>query len=105
MTRPRLHRLTRGLTVAVAPMAGVETLALGLYVDVGGRDEPVDRAGLAHMVEHMVFKGAGGRSARAVAEGIEEVGGALHPSTPRAHTAFHAAPLPGALRPGGSVLG
>jgi predicted Zn-dependent peptidase len=94
MTKPRLHRLANGLTVAVAPMAGVETLALGLYVDVGGRDEPDGRAGLAHMVEHMVFKGAGGRSAREIAEAIEDVGGALNAYTARDHTVFHARLLP-----------
>jgi predicted Zn-dependent peptidase len=97
MTRPRLHRLANGLTVAVAPMAGVETLALGLYVDVGGRNEPADRAGLAHMVEHMVFKGAGGRSARVIAEAIEDVGGTLNAYTARDHTVFHARLLPGDL--------
>ena len=95
MTRPRLHRLANGLTVAVAPMAGVETMALGLYIDVGGRNEADDRPGLAHMVEHMVFKGAGGRSARAIAEAIEDVGGALNAYTARDHTVFHARLMPG----------
>ena len=104
MTRPRLHRLANGLTVAVAPMAGVETMALGLYVDVGGRDEPVDRAGLAHMVEHMVFKGAGGRSAREIAEAIEDVGGALNAYTARDHTVFHARLLPGDLALGVELI-
>lgn len=104
MTRPRLHRLANGLTVAVAPMAGVETLALGLYVDVGGRNEPGDRPGLAHMVEHMVFKGAGGRSAREIAEAIEDVGGALNAYTARDHTVFHARLLPGDLALGVELI-
>ena len=104
MTRPRLHRLANGLTAAVAPMAGVETLAVGLYVDVGGRDEPADRAGLAHMVEHMVFKGAGGRSAREIAEAIEDVGGALNAYTARDHTVFHARLLPNDLALGVELI-
>ncbi len=104
MTEPRLHRLANGLTVAVAPMAGVETLALGLYVDVGGRDEPLDRAGLAHMVEHMVFKGAGGRTARGIAEAIEDVGGVLNAYTARDHTVFHVRLLPGDLALGMELI-
>ncbi|WP_380872570.1 peptidase M16 [Sphingomonas sp. DBB INV C78] len=86
----RLHRLANGLTVAVEPMGGVETLAVGLYADVGARSEPDGLGGLAHMVEHMVFKGAGSRDARAIAEDIEDVGGSLNAWTARDHTVFHA---------------
>lgn len=85
-----LHRLANGLIVAVEPMAGVETLAVGLYVDAGARSEPDGLAGLAHMVEHMVFKGAGSRDARSIAETIEDVGGSLNAWTARDHTVFHA---------------
>lgn len=86
----RLHRLPNGLTVAVEPMSGVETLAVGLYADVGSRSEPDGLAGLAHMVEHMVFKGAGNRDARAIAEAVEDKGGSLNAWTARDHTVFHA---------------
>lgn len=89
----RLHRLANGLTVAVEPVAGVETLAVGLYADIGARHEPAGRSGLAHMVEHMVFKGAGSRDARAIAEHIEDVGGSLNAWTARDHTVFHARTL------------
>ncbi|WP_116090859.1 M16 family metallopeptidase [Sphingomonas crusticola] len=86
----RLHRLANGLTVAVEPMAGVETAAVGLYAAVGARSEPAGLAGLAHMVEHMVFKGAAGRDARAIAEDIEDVGGSLNAWTARDQTVFNA---------------
>lgn len=86
----RLHRLSNGLTVAVEPMAGVETLAVGLYADVGARSEPAGLSGLAHMVEHMLFKGAGSRDAKAIAEDIEDAGGSLNAWTARDHTVFHA---------------
>ena len=92
-TSARLHRLPNGLTVAVEPMAGVETLAVGLYADAGSRSEPAGLGGLAHMVEHMVFKGAGGRDARGIAETIEDAGGALNAWTARDHTVFHARTL------------
>src|SRR3954462_2581576 len=86
----RLHRLSNGLTVAVEPMAGVETAAVGLYAAVGARSEPDGLTGLAHMVEHMVFKGAAARDARAIAEDIEDVGGSLNAWTARDQTVFNA---------------
>ena len=84
-----LHRLANGLTVAVDPMPGSESIALGLYVQVGSRSEPKALGGIAHLVEHMVFKGAGGRDTRALAEVIEDVGGSLNAWTARDQTAFH----------------
>jgi predicted Zn-dependent peptidase len=84
-----LHRLPNGLTVAVDPLPGAESVALGLYAMVGSRSEPDHLNGLAHVVEHMVFKGAGSRDARAIAESIEDVGGALNAWTARDQTVFH----------------
>jgi predicted Zn-dependent peptidase len=85
----QLHRLSNGLSVAVDPMPGAESIALGLYARVGSRSEPAALSGLAHLVEHMVFKGAGGRDTRALAEAIEDVGGSLNAWTSRDQTAFH----------------
>src|SRR5919112_2051883 len=84
-----LHRLANGLSVAVDPLPGAESIALGLYAKVGPRSEPEPLSGLAHLVEHMVFKGAGGRDTRALAEAIEDVGGHLNAWTSRDQTAFH----------------
>jgi predicted Zn-dependent peptidase len=84
-----LHLLSNGLTVAADPLAGAESIALGLYAKVGSRSEPEPLAGLAHLVEHMVFKGAGGRDTRALAEAIEDVGGSLNAWTARDQTVFH----------------
>lgn len=86
----RIHRLANGLTVAVEPMAEVETVAVGIYADAGARSEPAGLSGLAHMVEHMVFKGAGGRSAKDIAEAVEDRGGSLNAWTARDHTVFQA---------------
>ena len=89
-----LHRLANGITVAVDPLSGAESIALGLYAKVGSRSEPEPLSGLAHLVEHMVFKGAGGRDTRALAEAIEDVGGSLNAWTARDQTAFHGRALP-----------
>ena len=84
-----LHRLPNGLSVAIDPLPGSESVALGLYAKVGSRSEPEPLSGLAHVVEHMVFKGARGRDTRALAEAIEDVGGHLNAWTSRDQTALH----------------
>ena len=83
------HVLSNGVTVAVDPLPGAESIAIGLYASVGSRSEPERLGGLAHLVEHMVFKGAGGRDTRALAEVIEDVGGSLNAWTARDQTVFH----------------
>ncbi len=90
----QLTRLANGLTVAIDPMPGARSTAIGLYAAVGSRSEADGKGGLAHLLEHMVFKGAGGRDARAIAEAIEDVGGALNAWTARDQTVFHARTLP-----------
>lgn len=91
---PRLHRLSNGLIVLVDPMPGAQSAAVALHARVGSRSEAEGKGGLAHMVEHMVFKGAGSRGARAIAEAIEDVGGSLNAWTARDQTVFHARLLP-----------
>jgi predicted Zn-dependent peptidase len=85
-----LHVLANGLTLAVDPIPGAASVAIGLYAKVGSRSEPTALTGLAHLVEHMVFKGAGARDTRALAEAIEDVGGSLNAWTARDQTVFHA---------------
>ena len=88
-----LTRLSNGVTVAIDPMPGAQSAAIGLHAFVGSRSEAEGKGGLAHLVEHMVFKGARGRDARAIAEAIEDVGGSLNAWTARDQTAFHARTL------------
>jgi predicted Zn-dependent peptidase len=84
-----LHRLANGIAVAVDPLPGAQSAAIGLYAMVGSRSEPEHLSGLAHVVEHMVFKGAGSRDARGIAEAIESVGGSLNAWTARDQTVFY----------------
>jgi predicted Zn-dependent peptidase len=86
----QLTILPNGLRVASREMPGVETAAVGLYADTGSRHEAGRLNGLAHLFEHMVFKGAGGRSAREISEAIEDVGGDLNAATDRDGTSFTA---------------
>ena len=83
------HVLPNGLTIAVDPLPAAQSVVVGLYAMVGARSEPQHLNGLAHLVEHMVFKGAGDRNARGIAEAIEDVGGVLNAWTARDQTVFH----------------
>jgi predicted Zn-dependent peptidase len=89
----KLTTLANGLRVASRAMPGIETAAVGLYAEAGSRNEPAELNGIAHLFEHMVFKGAGGRSARELSEAIEDVGGELNASTDRDGTSFTASVL------------
>ena len=84
-----MHVLPNGMTVAADPIAGAESVALGVYAMVGSRSEPEHLNGLAHVVEHMVFKGAGARDTRQIAEAIEDVGGIINAWTARDQTVFY----------------
>ncbi len=85
-----LTTLGNGLRVVSEAMPRLETAAVGAWVDVGTRHEAAEVNGVAHLLEHMAFKGTATRSARAIAEEIERVGGSLNAYTSREQTAYHA---------------
>ncbi|ALN73001.1 pitrilysin family protein [Aureimonas sp. AU20] len=85
-----ITRLSNGLTVATETMPTLESAALGVWVKAGARDETEREHGIAHLLEHMAFKGTTRRTARQIAEEIEDVGGELNASTSVETTAFYA---------------
>ena len=86
----RITKLANGLTVASETMDHLQSAAVGLYVKAGSRDESEDEHGLAHLLEHMAFKGTRTRSARAIAEAIEDVGGEINAATSNETTTYYA---------------
>jgi predicted Zn-dependent peptidase len=78
------------MRVVSETMPLVKTVSVGVWVDAGARDETPEINGVAHMLEHMAFKGTERRSARAIAEEIEAVGGHLNAFTSREQTAYYA---------------
>src|SRR5271170_2822710 len=88
-----ITKLPNSLTVVTDPMPQLESAAVGVWVDCGARHETKPIMGISHMLEHMAFKGTERRSARALAEEIEAVGGFLNAYTSREQTAFHARTL------------
>jgi predicted Zn-dependent peptidase len=85
-----LTKLPNGLTVASDRMEQVETVSVGVWVQVGTRYEAAEVNGVSHVLEHMAFKGTRRRDARAIAEEIEAVGGHLNAYTAREGTTYFA---------------
>jgi len=85
-----VSRLSNGMTVATETLPQIETVALGIWVKSGSRNEREDEHGIAHLLEHMAFKGTGSRSAWDIASQIENVGGEINAATSVETTAFYA---------------
>jgi len=100
VTTARAHRLANGVTVVCDPIDGLESFALSVVAGRGARQEPPDRSGWSHLLEHMVFKGAGGRSARDIVEAIEGEGGHINAATGYERTSFQVRALKGRLKLG-----
>jgi predicted Zn-dependent peptidase len=100
----RLHRLANGVRLVCDPMADLETLAVSVVAGRGARSEAADQSGWAHLLEHMVFKGAGERSARDIVEQIEAAGGQINAATSYERTSFQVRALKGGLQLGLEVL-
>jgi predicted Zn-dependent peptidase len=90
MSVARLTTLDNGVRVLVDPMPGLATASIGVWIEAGARPETAAENGIAHLLEHLVFKGAGGRGARALAEQAEALGIYLNAATGYERTGFAA---------------
>ena len=86
----RLTTLNNGLRIVSHNMASLESATVGVWVGAGTRNETANVNGVAHLLEHMAFKGTARRSATAIAEEIEAVGGHLNAYTGRESTVYYA---------------
>ncbi|MBU0799938.1 MAG: insulinase family protein [Alphaproteobacteria bacterium] len=84
-----ITKLPNGLRVITDTVTAVDSVALGIWADVGTRHENLAHNGVAHMVEHMMFKGTPDRTALQIAEQVEDVGGQVNAYTSREMTAYH----------------
>lgn len=85
-----ISRLSNGLTIVTHTMAQIESVALGIWVKSGSRNERAEEHGIAHMLEHMAFKGTENRTAYQIATDIEDVGGEINAATSVETTAYFA---------------
>ena len=84
------HALPNGLVVITENMPHVRSVSIGVWVRSGSRREAPDENGLAHFIEHMVFKGTERRSAEAIAREMDSVGGMLDAFTSKEQICFNA---------------
>jgi len=102
-----MHKITtldNGLRIVTQEMPNFETVSLGIWNFVGGRDEIESNNGVAHLLEHMAFKGTISRSAREIAETIENVGGDINAYTSKEITAYYVKLIAGDLKLGIDIL-
>jgi predicted Zn-dependent peptidase len=86
----RRTTLPGGLRVITEQVPGVRSVAFGVWVNVGSRDETGAQMGSAHYLEHLLFKGTRKRSAMEISSSIEAVGGDLNAFTTKEYTCYYA---------------
>lgn len=89
-SRYRKSILENGLRVVTETIPHVRSASLGIWANVGSRDEPREQNGISHFLEHMVFKGTKNRNVREIAQSLESLGGYLNAFTTKEQTCFYA---------------
>jgi predicted Zn-dependent peptidase len=82
--------LPGGLRVITEQVAGARSASIGVWVDVGSRDESPSLHGCSHFLEHLLFKGTAERSALDISVALDAVGGEFNAFTAKEYTCFHA---------------
>ncbi len=85
----QLTTLPNGLRIVTDHASGMDSLALGVWVGVGTRHENLSENGIAHMLEHMMFKGTPSRTSKQISDQIEDAGGHFNAYTGRETTAYY----------------
>jgi predicted Zn-dependent peptidase len=86
----QVSQLPSGLRVVTAEMPHMESVAVGLWIGVGGRYEAERVCGVSHFIEHMLFKGTRRRSAKEISQTVEGIGGYLNAFTGEETTCYYA---------------
>jgi len=81
--------LHNGVRLVAERMPAVKSVAVGVWLNVGSRDEGAGEEGLSHFLEHMFFKGTASRSAAQISHEIDGLGGELNAFTTRETTTFY----------------
>nr|WP_308212272.1 pitrilysin family protein [Nocardioides astragali] len=104
-SRVRRTVLPSGLRVVTEHMAGSRSASIGVWVNVGSRDETPSLHGCSHFLEHLLFKGTPERSAMEISVALDAVGGEFNAFTSKEYTVFHARVLDEDLATAVDVLG
>ena len=89
---PKVNRavLDNGVRIVSMAMPYIHSVAMGVWVHVGARDETIVESGLSHFIEHMIFKGTARRTAFDIAKEFDAIGGQTNAFTSMEHTCYHA---------------
>jgi predicted Zn-dependent peptidase len=97
MNELSISRLSNGIRVITEEIPSSKSVAIGVWANVGSRDEKKQYHGCSHFLEHLLFKGTKTRSAKEISTLVEERGGYLNAFTDRDMTCYHARVLSGDL--------
>jgi predicted Zn-dependent peptidase len=86
---PQKSVLNNGLRIVTEEDPHFHSVAVGVWLNVGSRDEALEENGLSHFLEHLAFKGTPRRSALDIARQIDQLGGTLNAFTSKENTCFH----------------
>lgn len=82
--------LSNGIRIITKKMPHTRSVSMGVWVNVGARDETADESGLSHFIEHMIFKGTRKRTAFQIAKQFDAIGGHTNAFTTMENTCYHA---------------
>ncbi|MCK5192828.1 MAG: insulinase family protein [Desulfobulbaceae bacterium] len=82
--------LNNGIRIITKKMLHVNSVSMGVWVNIGGRDESPAENGLSHFIEHMIFKGTKKRTAFQIAKEFDAIGGQTNAFTSAENTCYHA---------------
>jgi predicted Zn-dependent peptidase len=82
--------LSNGVKIITKKIPHVRSVSMGVWVNVGARDETIRQSGLSHFIEHMIFKGTTLRTAYQIAKEFDAIGGHTNAFTSMEHTCYHA---------------
>jgi len=101
---PQSTRLSNGVRILTETIPQVRSVSLGVWVKTGSRHDPAKKTGIAHFIEHMLFKGTTTRSALQIAKEIDALGGILNASTGKEYTVYYIKVLDEHLQKASEVL-
>ncbi len=96
--------LDNGVRLVTERMPALKSVTVGIWVNVGSRDEEQGEEGFSHFIEHMFFKGTATRSAVQISREIDALGGEMNAFTTRETTTFYVKVLDEQLKPGLALL-
>jgi predicted Zn-dependent peptidase len=83
------HKLQNGLTIITEKISYVKSVTVGLWVGAGSGNEIPENNGISHYIEHMLFKGTKKRTAREIAQAVDNIGGQINAFTGKQYTCYY----------------